>query len=58
MALTSLRRPFLPPLQGEGRGGDGVWVRANSRQNPIPLPPSPLKGEARTAARGGRAQED
>jgi hypothetical protein len=33
----------LPPLQGEGRGGDGVRSAATTK--PIPLPTSPLKGE-------------
>jgi hypothetical protein len=68
-----MRRPatclvLLPPLQGEGWGGDGVGVRASPIRHPIPLPASPLKGEVTTpasplmgeeklAARGGRAQE-
>jgi len=30
----------LPPLQGEGWGGDGLGAT-----KPIPLPTSPLKGE-------------
>jgi hypothetical protein len=55
MELNPLRRLFLPPLQGEGWGGDGVRFRASSMPNPIPLPASPLKGEVRTAACGGRA---
>ena len=37
----------LPPLQGEGRGGDGV--ESASEHTPIPLLSSPLKGEGRTA---------
>ena len=40
-------RPFsiqLPPLQGEGRGGDGVNKVVTS-SHPIPLLTSPLKGE-------------
>ncbi|MFZ5662431.1 MAG: methionine synthase [Pseudomonadota bacterium] len=32
---------FLPPLQGEGRGGDGLPVRAQHH----PLPNPPLEGE-------------
>jgi hypothetical protein len=32
----------LPPLQGEGWGGDGL---VPARHHPIPLPTSPLKGE-------------
>src|SRR6185369_17477157 len=34
----------LPPLQGEGRGGDGV---KSAPEDPIPLLSSPLKGEGR-----------
>ena len=50
-----MRRPatwlvLLPPLQGEGWGGDGVGVRANPMRHPIPLPASPLKGEVTTPA--------
>jgi 3-hydroxymyristoyl/3-hydroxydecanoyl-(acyl carrier protein) dehydratase/1-acyl-sn-glycerol-3-phosphate acyltransferase len=36
----------LPPLQGEGRGGDGVSAGASTK--PIPLPASPLKGEEKS----------
>jgi hypothetical protein len=32
----------LPPLQGEGWGGDGI---VSARKRSIPLPTSPLKGE-------------
>ena len=35
---------FLPPLQGEGWGGDGVYC-INTSSYPIPLLTSPLKGE-------------
>jgi chemotaxis protein MotB len=36
-----------PPLQGEGRGGDGVQAPV---YHPIPLPSSPLKGEVLSEA--------
>jgi hypothetical protein len=39
----------LPPLQGEGRGGDGAKLPQSTTPSPIPLPASPLKGEERSA---------
>jgi hypothetical protein len=42
--LSKNIREALPPLQGEGRGGDG-----DRRRTPIPLLSSPLKGEGRVA---------
>jgi hypothetical protein len=40
---------IFPPLQGEGKGGDGVIGHTNDREprncNSIPFPASPLKGE-------------
>ena len=42
---ASLVGQALPPLQGEGRGGDGVkWLQAREGV-PIPHLTSPLKGE-------------
>jgi isoleucyl-tRNA synthetase len=41
--------PKLPPLQGEGGGGDGVPHHEQSKT--IPLPTSPLKGEGPTSLR-------
>jgi hypothetical protein len=40
----------LPPLQGEGWGGDGL-IHEGDRfaGEPIPLPTSPLKGEEQIA---------
>ena len=38
----------LPPLQGEGRGGDGVRAESPGLPPPIPHPTSPLKGEERS----------
>ena len=48
-STSALAAKTPPPLQGEGRGGDGVKLA----QPPIPLLSSPLKGEGRTVARGG-----
>jgi glycine dehydrogenase len=36
---------LLPPLQGEGRGGDGLRAATTGSASPIPHPTSPLKGE-------------
>jgi hypothetical protein len=46
---------LLPPLQGEGWGGDGVAVDARSVAGPTPSPPNPpLEGEGfRAESRGG-----
>jgi tRNA-dihydrouridine synthase A len=41
--VDAVCRNSLPPLQGEGWGGDGV--KRGDSPNPIPLPASPLKGE-------------
>ena len=39
-------RCLLPPLQGEGRGGDGVvWGEFDFSTYPIPTPNPPLEGE-------------
>ena len=40
------RIAFLPPLQGEGRGGDGVGSVPNYAEKPIPTQTLPLKGRA------------
>ncbi|HEX5124443.1 MAG TPA: UDP-N-acetyl-alpha-D-muramoyl-L-alanyl-L-glutamate epimerase [Rhodanobacteraceae bacterium] len=40
------RIAFLPPLQGEGRGGDGVRSSAKVDTNTIPTQTLPLKGRA------------
>ena len=41
-ATTQALAENLPPLQGEGRGGDGL---SSAPEDPIPLLTSPLKGE-------------
>jgi Cu(I)/Ag(I) efflux system membrane protein CusA/SilA len=51
----------LPPLQGEGGGGDGVLARNESHPNlpePIPILTFPLKGKGRSPSPlGGRVGE-
>jgi hypothetical protein len=42
---SKIRFPFLPPLQGEGRGGDGVRVESHSGHT-ILTRTLPLKGRA------------
>src|SRR3546814_7589326 len=51
---------FPPPLQGEGRGGDGVPQRRRdvtcSERKPIPTQTLPLKGRASKLGISARAQ--
>ena len=51
-SVRKYRRARLPPLQGEGWGGDGatgyimdISLKVRASSAPIPLPTSPLKGE-------------